>query len=331
VTAKFGRRLTLGVEEELMLLDPDTLALVSGVERVLGPPGLKTELFSCLVETNTRICESADEVLEELVRLRGVARGRAGEAGLALAATGSHPFSRPEEQEIVPEPRYFAMLAERPAARRQLVCGLHVHVGMESFEQCLETLEAVLPWLPAVLALSVNSPYLEGAAPGVLSARVGRLLELPRAGAPPVLDTVATWEGVVSLSGGDYTRIWWDVRPHPRLGTLEVRIADQQTSVRRSAGFAALVQALCVAAPPPAEPLPREVYLERRAAAARGEVPIEELLALVEPAARELGGWELVAELRGRPEALRQLEIGERDGMKAVAADVLARSSGSSQ
>jgi carboxylate-amine ligase len=326
VTASFGRHLTIGVEEELMLLDPNTLALTSGVERLLGPRGLKTELFSCLVETNTRICESAGEVLDELVRLRELAGGRARAANLAVAATGSHPFSRPEEQEIVAEPRYLAMLAERPGARRQLVCGLHVHVGMESFERCLERLEAVLPWLPAVLALSVNSPYLEAAAPGVLSARAGRLLELPRAGAPPVLDTVATWEGVVTLAGGDYTRIWWDVRPPPRLGTLEVRIADQQTDVRRSAGFAALVQALCLAAPGPLEPLSRELYLARRAAAARGEAAADDLLALVGPAARELGSWEHVSFLRGPPEALRQLEVGERDGSQAVAADLVSRS-----
>ena len=309
-----------------MLLDPETLALASGVERLLGPPGLKTELFSCLVETNTNVCETAEELLAELVRLRALARSRARDAGLALAATGSHPFSRPEEQEIVQEPRYFALLAERPSARRQLVCGLHVHVGMQSFERCLETLEAVMPWLPAVLALSVNSPYLEGAEPGVLSGRAGRLLELPRAGAPPVLDSVATWESVVADASGDYTKIWWDVRPHPRFGTLEVRIADQQTSVPRAAAFAALVQALCVAAPAPAEPLSRDVYLEQRAAAARGVALADELLELVEPAARQLGSWGLVDELRGPPEALRQLEVGERDGPKAVVADVLARS-----
>jgi carboxylate-amine ligase len=309
-----------------MLLDPETLELAPGVERLLGPPGLKTELFSCLVETNTKVCETADELHEELVRLRSLARGRARGAGLALAATGSHPFSPPEQQEIVQEPRYLALLAERPTARRQLVCGLHIHIGMESFEDCLETLESVLPWLPAVLALSVNSPYLEGAEPGALSGRAGRLLELPRAGAPPVLDSVATWKRAVATAGGDYTKIWWDVRPHLRFGTLEVRIADQQTSVTRAAAFAALVQALCVAAPSPAEPLARDVYLAERAAAARGVASTGELLELVEPTAKELGSWELVAGLGGPPEALRQLEVGGRDGPKAVVADVVARS-----
>ena len=105
-----------------------------------------------------------------------------------------------------------------------------------------------------------------------------------------------------------------------------MRIADQQTSVARAAAFAALVQALCVAALPRDEPLSRNLYLAQRAAAARGLAPTDELLELIEPAARELGSWNLVAVLRGPPEAMRQLEVGERDGPKAVAADLLARS-----
>jgi glutamate---cysteine ligase / carboxylate-amine ligase len=322
----FGRHLTLGVEEELLLLDPDTLAAAPGVERLLGPPGLKTELFSCLVETNTPICESPAEVLAELVRLRGVVRDAAEIEGLVVAATGSHPFSAPEEQEIVAEPRYLALLEERPAARRQLVCGLHVHVGMKSFGACLDTLEFVLPWLPAVLAVSLNSPYLAGEDTGLLSARAGRLLELPRAGPPPLLGRGEGWAEAVERAGGDYTKIWWDVRPHPRFGTLEVRMPDQPTGVERSAAIAALVQALCASAEP-VEPADRGAFLEARADAASGRAPVAELLALVEPAARELGTWELVETLRAPPEAHRQLELGERDGLVAVAADLVARSS----
>ena len=163
-----------------MLLDPETYAAAPGVERLLGPPGLKTELFSCLVETNTAVCETAAEALAELRRLREVVRDSAAREGLVVAATGSHPFSRPEEQEIVREPRYLALLEERPAARSQLVCGLHVHVGMTSFARCLETLEFVLPWLPAVLAVSLNSPYLAGENSG---RAVGARRPAPRAAA----------------------------------------------------------------------------------------------------------------------------------------------------
>jgi carboxylate-amine ligase len=321
----FGRHLTLGVEEELFLVDPETFAAAPGVERLLGPTGLKTELFSCLVETNTPVCADVGEVLAELVRLRGVVREAAAREGLTLAATGSHAFAVPEQQEIVAEPRYLALLEERPAARRQLVCGLHVHVGMTSFGRCLEALEFVLPWLPAVLAVSLNSPYLAGEDHGLYSARAGLLLELPRAGPPPLLGRGEGWAEAVERAGGDYTKIWWDVRPHPRLGTLEIRVADQPTDVRRSAAIAALVQALCASAVP-VEPADRGAYLESRANAASGRAQVEELLDLVEAAARELGTWELVESLRTPPEAHRQLEVGGRAGLVEVVADVVARS-----
>jgi carboxylate-amine ligase len=305
VPDSFARALTLGVEEELMLLDPSSFALAPGVERLLGPPGLKTELFSCLVETNTPVCETAFEARDELVRLRRLVRERAHAEGLVVAAAGAHPFSSGADQQIVQEPRYLEMLEELgPVARGQLVCGLHVHVGMESFASCLFALEAIRPWLSELLELSANSPYLEGEETGALSSRLPRLWELPRAGPPPRLETVADWEAAVEAAGVDYTRIWWDMRPHPRLGTLEVRILDQPTSVDRAAAFVALVQALCAA--PPEE--------------GRG------LLDAVEPAARALGTWELVQTLRGPPEAMRQLEVGRRDGLEAVAAELVRRS-----
>ena len=290
-----------------MLLDPASFALAPGVERLLPQQGLKTELFSCLVETNTPICESAAEVLHELRRLRRLVAESAEREGLVVAASGSHPFSIPEEQRIVDEPRYVKMVGELGAiAKGQLVCGLHVHVGMESFESCLRTLTGIRPWLGEVLRLSSNSPYLAGEETGELSSRLATLRRLPRGGPPPQLDTVADWEAEVSAAGVDYTRIWWDARPHPRLGTLEVRIADQATSVERSAALAALVQALCAAPPEPGD----------------------DLIAAVEPEARELGTWELVEGLRGPPEARRQLEIGRRDGLEALTAWIVERSLG---
>lgn len=314
---------TLGVEEELFLVEPETWNLAPGVESILGPSGLKTELFSCFVETNTGVCTGAEDVLAELTALRAVVRAAADREGLAYGAAGAHPFATPGGQDIVQEPRYLALLAERPAARRQIVCGLHVHVGVDSLDDAIERLEAILPWLPAVLAVSANSPYLGGRDEGVLSGRAARLLELPRAGAPPLL-AGSGWEGAVAASGGDYTMNWWDARPHPRLGTLEVRIADQPTSVRRSAALAGLVQALCVAAEP-RRPLDRDAYAEARLAAAAGEAPVDDLLSLVEPAARELGSWELVEALHGPPEAHRVLEVGRRDGLPAAVADMVAR------
>ncbi len=308
-----------------MLLDPETLGLAPGVERLLGPEGLKTELFSCLVETNTPICESAAEALGELRRLRGVVAEGAAREGLVVAAAGAHPFSRSEEQRIVEEPRYLKMVDELGGkVRRQLVCGLHVHVGMESFETALRTLSAIVPWLPPVLALSLNSPYLTGAETGVLSSRAARLLELPRGGPPPRMSSPAQWEAEIDATGEDYTRSWWDARPHPRLGTIEVRIADQPTSVERSAALAALVQALCAAGPE--SDWDADAYFARREAASRGDAATDWLLAAVESAARELGTWDLVETLREPPEALSQLEAGRRDGLEAVAADLVRRS-----
>ena len=288
-----------------MLVDPETLALAAGVERLLPEEGLKTELFSCLVETNTPVCETAFEALEELRRLRRLVLERAEAEGLTVAAAGSHPFSNPREQRIVDEPRYVKMVEELgPLAKGQLVCGLHVHVGMESFDECLGTLARIRAWLPHVLDVSANSPYLAGEETGRLSSRLGRLHELPRSGPPPQLSTVADWEAAVAEAGVDYTRIWWDARPHPRLGTLEVRIADQPTSVERSAALAALVQALC-AAPPEHGP---------------------ELLDAVRPGAGELGTRELVETLREPVEALRQLDVGRAEGLEAVTADLVRRS-----
>jgi carboxylate-amine ligase len=305
VVDNFGRSLTLGVEEELMLLDPETLALAPGVESLLPEEGLKTELFSCLVETNTPICESAFEAGEELVRLRRVVVERAAREDLVVAAAGSHPFSIPEEQRIVDEPRYLEMVEELgPIAKAQLVCGLHVHVGMESFDACLRTLAGIRPWLGDLLRLSANSPYLAGEETGALSSRLQTLRRLPRGGPPPPLATLADWEAAVAASGVDYTRIWWDARPHPRFGTLEIRIADQATSVDRATALVALVQALCAAPPEPGA----------------------HLVDAVEPPARELGTWELVEALREPPEALRQLEVGRAEGLEAVAADLVRRS-----
>jgi glutamate---cysteine ligase / carboxylate-amine ligase len=323
VPDSFGRRLTLGVEEELLLLDAQTLALAPGVERVLGPDRLKTELFSCLVETNTPVCDSAEEALGELVRLRDVVRERARREGLVVAASGTHPFSLPDEQPIVQEPRYLEMVEELGTkTRRQLVCGLHVHVGMGSFDECLRTLAAVVPWLPPVLALSLNSPYLAGSETGALSSRAARLLARPRSGRPPQLGSRAEWATAIAATGEDYTRSWWDARPHPRLGTLEVRIADQQTSVARTAALAALVQALCAVAPEPGR-WDHDAYFARREAASRGDAATDDLLALVEPAARELDTWERIETLRAPVEALRQLETGRRDGLREVAAELV--------
>ena len=320
---------SVGVEEELFLVDARTLETAPLFSAVVPEPGerMKPELFACIVETTTPICADADEALAELVRLRREVESRAAEHGATILAAGTHPTAVGADQPIVPEQRYLDLVAKAgERVFRQIVCGLHVHVGVPDADTCLRAYEGVVPWLPMLLALSASSPFVEGRDSGLRSARAGRLAELPRGGPPPVLRSWGEWKAV---TGRDYTRHHWDVRPHPRFGTLEVRIPDQQTDVRRSAAFAALVQALVAAvADRDREPDDRELYAARRLAAAAGPPDpedVEALGGLVEPMARRLGSWAVVEELLRAPtEAERQLELGLPTAVRDLAERSLA-------
>jgi carboxylate-amine ligase len=335
--------LSLGVEEEVMILDAETLEPVGAVETILrgtaglGLPGLvKTELHASVVELNTGICPGVEEAVAALAALRAGAAEAARANGLVLAAGGAHPTAALESLPVVQEERYLAMLRRvGRAARRQGVNGLHVHVGVETGERCYERLEAVLPWLPVLLALSANSPFVDGEETGMLSVRAGILAELPRAGAPPAFGSYAAWEAWVErlMRLGvleDETRLWWDVRPHPRLGTLEIRIADQPTALARTELLVRLVRDLVERAPArAAEPAARGDYAQNRWAAARHGLDAR----LVHPDGdRAVEARELARDLLGaeppEPEASRQLEVAARDGVAAVAADLVARTVG---
>jgi glutamate---cysteine ligase / carboxylate-amine ligase len=329
IEAHFGESspFSLGVEEELMILDAVTFEQVAAVDRILKgvegmnlPGSVKTELFASVFETNTDVCATVAEVDEALPALRHAAASAAEREGLAIAAGATHPFALPEAQPIVKEERYVTFVGYGGiSVRRQGVQGLHVHVGMPSADECWQCLEAIVPWLPVVLALSANSPWYAGELTGMASNRAPVLAELPRAGVPPAFASYAEWELWVERLARlgvteDYTRIWWDVRPHPKLGTLEVRVPDQPTDVHLSAAFTALLQALCAAALDNALPRNgsalgdrgRADYVQNRWSAARfgprakllhpdGESYVlaselaAELLELVRPAARSLG------------------------------------------
>jgi carboxylate-amine ligase len=321
---------SIGVEEELFLVDARTYETAPLFTAVVPDPGprLKPELFACVVEITTPICADADTALDELVRLRREVVSRAAGHGATILAAGAHPTAVGAGQPIVPEQRYLDLMAKAgKRIYRQLVCGLHVHVGVPDAATCLRAYEGVVPWLPTLLALSGNSPFIEGGDSGMRSARAGRLSELPRGGPPPVLRSWQEWE---LATGRDYTRWHWDVRPHPRFGTLEVRIVDQQTDVRRSAAFAALVQALVVAAAAESEPEPydRDLYVARRVACAAGPPNAGDVATLagqVAPAARGLGTWAAVEDLlASRPEAERQLELGPPGSVPDIAERSLA-------
>jgi carboxylate-amine ligase len=337
IPAAFGASapLSLGVEEELMILDAETLepaaavaVLVEGAAKLDLPGTLKTELHASVVELNTPICADVDEAVLALHELRAAAQRIARANGLVLAAAGMHPFALLESLPVVPEERYLEMIREvGHAARRQAVNGLHVHVGVGSREQCWERLEAVLGWLPVVLAVSANSPFVDGRDTGMLSNRAGLLAELPRAGGPPAFGSYDAWEAWVErLVGlgvmGDYTRVWWDVRPHPRFGTLEIRIADQPTSLERTALLVRMLRDLVAYAAPATAS--RAEYAQNRWAAARHGLAAE----LIHPdgdrmaSARELA-HDLLGEAPPEPEAHAQVRAGA-----SAAADLVARTLG---
>jgi glutamate---cysteine ligase / carboxylate-amine ligase len=256
IAHRFGESapFSVGVEEELMLVDAETLLLSPRVQELVAAADgamLKTELLAAVVESTTGVCETPAEALAELRAGRAVAAATAESLGLRIMAAGSHPISLPEEQTVVSEERYLEFVEYAGvSARFQGVNGLHVHVGVPDPEACYRALEGVLPWLPLLLALSVNSPYFAGRETGLLSNRAPVLAQLPRAGAPPPFGSYAAWEAWIGRLGrlgvvADDTRIWWDVRPAPRFGTIEIRMPDQPTSVELSGAFAAIVQALC--------------------------------------------------------------------------------------
>jgi carboxylate-amine ligase len=320
---------TVGIEEELFCLDGETLAPRPFPREALDGARLKEELFASVVELNTGVHRTVAEAVEELAALRARAKEAAGEAGFVLAAAGTWPTAAPEEQPVGESSAYRKFVDYAgPSARRQYVSGLHVHVGMESPEACMAALEAVLPWLPLVLALSANSPYVAGEDTELRSARAEILALLPRSAAPPVFGGYEDWERfverLVALGLADeITRVWWDARPHPRFGTLEIRVADQPTRLETTGALAVLLQAM-VSRLEDAGPANRGLYAQNRWAALRFGHEAE----LVHPdGSRLVSVPELLAELAERvgsqkpgvpDQAREQLEIGRADGLDSV-------------
>lgn len=316
-----------------MILDAETLLPADAVDQFVGEfdaGRMKTELHASVVELNTGICADVGDAVEALRLLRATAARIAAANGLVVAAAGAHPTASFDSLPIVQEERYLAMLREVGyAARRQGVNGLHVHVGLSSEAACYERLESVLPWLPVVLALSANSPFVDGVATGMQSNRASVLAELPRGGAPPVFGSYVEWrewvERLVRLGViADHTRLWWDVRPQPTFGTLEVRIADQPTALERTALLAELIVSLVRDAPVGGS-VPRGDYLQNRWAAARFGLEAD----LIHPDGdRMVPARDLAAELLGGeppdPEALQQLAVGA----ERAAADIVGRTLG---
>lgn len=253
-----GPSYTVGVEEELMLIDRESFGLVNRIEALLaahpeaeaGEGEVKRELMESVLEIATPPCADIAEAGASLRELRAQVRHTAGEQGLLIGSAATHPFARWEEQRIVAHERYRGLVdALRYVARQELIFGVHVHVGLDDPDKAVHVANGMRVHLPLLLALSANSPFWRGDPTGLASTRTPIFRTFPRNGIPPRYDDFADFCDRVNFmvrSGTieDYSYLWWDVRPHPRLGTVEVRVMDAQTRVDHTIALAALVQAM---------------------------------------------------------------------------------------
>ncbi len=253
-------RPTIGVELELHLVDRQTGDLVSASNEILaelgaGHPGgehpkAKHELFQSTVEIITGICETPAEAKADLQATLDELRGSTDRRGLLLVSSGTHPFGLAREQLISPDPRYRELVeAMQWPARRLLICGLHVHVGVRDGERAIAIINELRRSLPVFLALSSSSPYFEGEDSGLASARSKVFEQLPTAGLPPQLADWVDFEAFMStlLDAkliNSIREVWWDIRPHPVFGTIELRMCDATQTLTEAASLAALAQCL---------------------------------------------------------------------------------------
>jgi carboxylate-amine ligase len=248
----FGSHFAVGVEEELLLVEPcapwNLVPAAADVLRRMGPAAASAghEAYAAEVELRTPVCDAAGDAA------RSIAGGRRAlaDAGATPLAAGLHPTAEFGDAELVAEPRYQRVRDDmRGLIERTPECALHVHVGMPDPETAIRVLNGLRGWLPLLQALSANSPWWFGRDSGMASARWAMVRAYPGRGIPPVFRDYAHYEETVvsaQAAGGfeDYTHLWWDVRPHPRHGTVEVREMDVQTSVDALAGIAALIVGL---------------------------------------------------------------------------------------
>jgi glutamate---cysteine ligase / carboxylate-amine ligase len=251
-----GPAFTLGIEEELMLCERDGYGLAQEIERVLeAVPAefegqVKPELLQSVLEIATKPCADLGEAYEELRSLRRAVTSIGDDLGLCVAATGTHPFALWEDQLLVERARYRELADELGyIARRELIFGTHVHVGIEGADKAIYVADGIRLLLPLLLALSANSPFWRGQPTGMASARTPVFRTFPRCGVPPYYGDWSNYCERVELmmrAGAieDYTYMWWDVRPHPNLGTVETRIFDQQTELDHTIALSALTVSL---------------------------------------------------------------------------------------
>jgi len=248
-----GPSYTIGIEEELMIVDRESYELVNAIESLLEDADdgeIKPELMESVLEIATKPCRNTGEAGTQLRALRKQVTANANAKGLTIGSAGTHPFAMWEDARIVARPRYRELIsALRFVARQELIFGLHVHVGVDDPDKAVHVANGMRVHLPVLLALSANSPFWRADATGLMSTRTPIFRAFPRVGIPP---EYKDWEDynrqisfmVDSRVMADYTYLWYDVRPHSKFGTVEIRVCDAQTRVEHTLGLAALIQAM---------------------------------------------------------------------------------------
>jgi len=254
VDQAFGSAFTVGIEEELLLVDPETRRLAAIAAEILSrmemPEATAShEAYAAQIELRSPPCRAAADARAALASARAAARG----AGATLLGAGLHPAAEPGETAIVDAERYRRVAdAMRGLFGRTPECALHVHVGMPDTDAAIRAYNGLRAQLPLLQALTASSPWWFGRDSGLASARYSLVRSYPGRGVPPAFRDFEDYATHVerecaAADVGDYTLLWWDVRPHPRLGTVEVREMDAQSSVEDCAGVAALIQGLAAA------------------------------------------------------------------------------------
>lgn len=250
---------TIGVEEEYLLVDKETRDLVSEppaelmakCEAALPRGQVSAEFLRSQIEIGTPVCKTVAEAGKELRHLRGTIAEVAGEFGMAPMAASTHPFAKWSAQQQTDKERYHDIANDlRIVVRRMIICGMHVHVGIEDEEVRVDILNQASYFLPHLLALSTSSPFWQGEKTGLRSYRLSVFDELPRTGLPPQFVSHSEYDRTIAVLVNvkaieDATKIWWDLRPSHRFPTLEMRITDVCPLLDDALCIAALFQCIC--------------------------------------------------------------------------------------
>ncbi|EAQ13519.1 carboxylate-amine ligase [Maritimibacter alkaliphilus HTCC2654] len=247
---------SIGIEEEYLLVDRETGDLAEAPEALMEAckadldEQVSPEFLQCQIEIGTNVCADVGQAREDLIRLRSAVARHAADHGLAPIAAACHPFSDWKEQHHTDKDRYNDLRRDLGGvARRLLICGMHVHVGIPDQEDRIDVMNQLSYFLPHLLALSASSPFWQGEDTGLASYRLSVFDNLPRTGLPPQLWSWAEFQrsvdAIVDLGLiEDASKIWWDLRPSAKFPTIEARICDVSPKVETALTIAALVQCL---------------------------------------------------------------------------------------